>query len=107
MPYFYIPSRRIRREFLSLLVCFVIAIGLNVYAIIHYESPLSELWTSILYVLMATAVLYAVWVLLRLLVYGFLCLIGKQPKNRHRHQYIIHRHQRGYRSHNSHHSHQS
>ena len=72
MPYFYLPSRRIRKESISLLVCFVIAVGLNVYAIIHYGAPLSELWTSILYVLEATAVLYAVWILLRLLIYGFL-----------------------------------
>ena len=106
MPYFYLPSRRIRKESLSLLVCFVIAVGLNVYAIIHYEAPLSELWTSILYVLMATVVFYAVWILLRLLIYGFLCLIGKQPKNKHRHHYIIHRHQRGH-SHHSHSSHSS
>ena len=76
MPYFYIPSRRIRTELLSLLICFMIAVGLNVYAIIHYNSPLSELWTSILYVLMATAVLYAVWIVLRLLVFGIAHLFG-------------------------------
>lgn len=99
MPYFYLPSRRIRKESLSLLVCFLIAVGLNVYAIIHYDAPFSELWTSMLYVLEATFVLYAVWVVLRLLVYGFLCLIGRKPKSKQRHQYIIHRHQRGYRSH--------
>ena len=51
MPYYYIPTRRIRTESLSLLVCFVIAILLNVYAIIKYDAPFSELWTSILYVL--------------------------------------------------------
>lgn len=87
MPYFYIPSRRIRTELLSLLVCFMIAVGLNVYAIIHYNSPLSELWTSILYVLMATAVLYAVWIVLRLLVFGIARLFGYKPKRRHRYHY--------------------
>ena len=87
MPYFYIPSRRIRTELLSLLVCFMIAVGLNVYAIIHYNSPLSELWTSILYVLMATAVLYAVWIVLRLLVFGIARLFGYKPKRSHRYHY--------------------
>ena len=87
MPYFYIPSRRIRTELLSLLVCFMIAVGLNVYAIIHYNSPLSELWTSILYVLMATAVLYAVWIVLRLLVFGIARLFGYKPKRIHRYHY--------------------
>ena len=66
----YISHHRIRVELVSLAVCFLIATGLNIYAIIHYKSPFSELWTSILYVLMATAFFYAVWTLLRLLVYG-------------------------------------
>ena len=70
MPNIYISHRRIRAELVSLAVCFLIATGLNIYAIIHYKSPFSELWTSILYVLMATAFFYAVWTLLRLLVYG-------------------------------------
>lgn len=70
MPKIYISHHRIRVELVSLAVCFLIATGLNIYAIIHYKSPFSELWTSILYVLMATAFFYAVWTLLRLLVYG-------------------------------------
>lgn len=70
MPNIYISHHRIRVELVSLAVCFLIATGLNIYAIIHYKSPFSELWTSILYVLMATAFFYAVWTLLRLLVYG-------------------------------------
>ena len=103
MPYFYLPSHRIRKEFLSLLVCFLIAVGFNVYAIIHYDAPLSELWTSILYVLEATAVLYVVWIVLRLLVYLFLCLIGRRPKSDDHLPFILHRHQRGYRRHHSRH----
>ena len=70
MPNIYISHHRIRVELVSLAVCFLIATGLNIYAIIHYKSPFSELWTSILYVLMATAFFYAVWTLLRMLVYG-------------------------------------
>ena len=89
MPYFYIPSRRIRTELLSLLVCFMIAVGLNVYAIIHYGSPISELWTSILYVLEATVVLYGVWIVLRLLFFGIARLFGYKPKRRPHHH---HRH---------------
>lgn len=69
MPNIYISHHRIRVELVSLAVCFLIATGLNIYAIIHYKSPFSELWTSILYVLMATAFFYAVWTLLRLIVY--------------------------------------
>lgn len=87
MPYIHIPSRRIRIELLSLLVCFVIAMGLNVYAILHYDAPLKELWTSILYVLMATAVFYGVWVVVRLIVYGVARLFGYKPKKHHHHRH--------------------
>jgi hypothetical protein len=81
MPNIYISHHRIRVELVSLAVCFLIATGLNIYAIIHYGSPLSELWTSILYVLEATAVLYAVWVVVRLLCYGVARLFGYRPKS--------------------------
>lgn len=92
MPYFYIPSHRIRTELISLLVCFLIAVGLNVYAIIHYNGELSELWTSLLYVLEATAVLYAVWIVLRLIVFGIARLFGWKPKPRHHHHHHHHHH---------------
>ena len=39
MPYIYISSTRIHKECVSLLICFLIAIGFNVYAIIHYDTP--------------------------------------------------------------------
>ena len=77
MPNIYISHHRIRVELVSLAVCFLIATGLNIYAIIHYKSPFSELWTSILYVLMATAFFYAVWTLLRLIVYGINRIVRK------------------------------
>ena len=101
MPYFYISSSRIRTELLSLLVCFLIAIGLNVYAIVHYGSPLSELWTSILYVLMATLVLYAIWIVLRLLFFGIARLFGWKPK-RHSHRSRSTQHHHNYHHHSYH-----
>jgi len=87
MPTIHIPPHRLRTELISLLVCFLIANALNVYAIIHYETSAWELLTSILYVLMATGVLYVVWVVLRQLWYGFLCLIGRKPKPKDRSRY--------------------
>ncbi len=66
----FISYRSIRREALWLCLSFVIAFGLNVYAILHYATPWSELWSSLLYVLEATAVVYLVLALVRLLVFG-------------------------------------
>ena len=84
MPTIHIPEQRLRTELLALFVCFLIANALNVFAIIHYEAPAIELLSSILYVLMATGVLYVVWVIIRLLVYGFLRLIGRRPRHSNR-----------------------
>ena len=72
-----IPARRVRTEMVTLLVCFLIAMALNVLAIILYKSPVSELWTSILYVLGATAFLYAFWTALRLVAYGVKRLVKR------------------------------
>lgn len=66
----HISGHRIWTELRIMLVCFLVSVCLNVYAIIYYKGSWSELFTSILYVLMATAVLYALWTLLRLIVYG-------------------------------------
>ena len=84
MPHFYIPTHRILKELLTLFVCFFIATGLNIYAIIHYEAPFSELWTSLLYVLMATFVLYLVWTLIRLLYFGIRRLFGFPRRSKSR-----------------------
>lgn len=81
MPDIYISHHRIRVELITLAVCFLIATGLNIYAIIHYKAPFSELWTSILYVLMATAFIYAVWTILRLAVYGIKKIINRKSLN--------------------------
>lgn len=64
-----ITARRQKAELLSLLVCFVIAFGLNVYAIIAYDGKWSELFWSLGFVATTTGVLYAVWTLLRLAVW--------------------------------------
>lgn len=90
MPHIYIPTHRILHELLALFACFLIATGLNIYAIIHYEAPVSELWTSLLYVLMATVVLYLVWTLIRLLCFGLFRLFGL-PRRRKSRRLSVHR----------------
>lgn len=76
-PGIFITYRRLRTEVLWLALSLVVACGLNVYAIIHYGAPWTELLTSVLYVLMATAVVYLILLLLRLIVWGLRRLIVK------------------------------
>ncbi|MDR0895710.1 MAG: hypothetical protein LBN06_10505 [Prevotellaceae bacterium] len=64
-----ITARQKKIELITLLMCFVVANLCNLYAIIEYGTPFSELITSIFYVLIFTVVLYVVWTAVRLLFY--------------------------------------
>lgn len=64
-----ISPKRQKSELKALLVCFIIAFALNVGAIICYKAPATEMITSIFYVITFAVVLYAAWVIVRLIVY--------------------------------------
>jgi len=63
-----ISASRKKFELWSMLACFIIAVLVNVYAIIKYSSPFKEIVTSIFYVLLFAIFLYIVWVLIRLII---------------------------------------
>lgn len=63
-----ISSRRVRIEAWSLAVCFLIAVGLNIYAIIDYEGEWTETLTSLPYVVSFAIAIYMAWTMLRLVV---------------------------------------
>ena len=65
-----ITARRKKIELLTLLACFIIGNLANLYAIISYETPFSEMLTSFFYVLAFSGVLYVFWTILRILFYG-------------------------------------
>ena len=73
-----ITARRKKTELLTLLVCFVIGNLANLYAIVSYETPFSEMLTSIFYVLVFSCVLYVFWTILRILFYGIRSLFLKK-----------------------------
>ncbi|PWD98656.1 hypothetical protein [Marinilabilia rubra] len=59
-----ITPRQLRREFFIWLLCFIGAIGLNIYSIINYNTSWSELYTHIGYVFAFSIVIYVIlWVL--------------------------------------------
>lgn len=74
-----VSRHRQKVELLSLLVCFVIAFALNVYAIIAYDGKWSELFWSLGFVVATTAFLYAVWIIVRL-IFHFVRLVLKRKK---------------------------
>lgn len=73
-----ITARRKKMELLTLLVCFVISNLANLYAIITFKTPFSEMLTSIFYVLAFSCVLYVFWTGLRILFYGIRNLFLKK-----------------------------
>ena len=65
-----ITPRQIRREFFFLIVAFVVANLMNVFAIIGYDSYWKELYTSIPILLLLSLVLYFLMGLIRLIYYA-------------------------------------
>ncbi len=76
-----ITARRKKKELITLLVCFFLANIANLYAIIAYHTPVSELITSIFYVIIFAIALYIFWCLVRLLGYGLRILFSKKEQN--------------------------
>ena len=73
-----LTARRKKIEIITLLVCFVLANLVNLYAIITYHRSMMEMITSIFYIIIFAFVLDAAWALLRLLFYGVKALFTKK-----------------------------
>ncbi|MGN0202800.1 MAG: hypothetical protein ACI399_07860 [Candidatus Cryptobacteroides sp.] len=68
-----ITSRHIRRELWYLLASFAAAFGMNIYAIVRYARPATELFSMIGYVIVTALVIY----LLLLPVRWIICLVRR------------------------------
>ena len=72
-----IKGRAIRTELIVAAACLLAAFSLNVYAVIHYSRPLTELAGSLGYVVVVAAALYPLYsangapALARFIYYGF------------------------------------
>ena len=75
-----ITAKQIRRELILLLVCFVIAEGVNIFSMIKYETPWTEFFTQIGFVLIITAALYIILIAVRVLIWLVKLIIDKCRK---------------------------
>jgi hypothetical protein len=73
-----IKSYTIKREFVILLVCFLFAFLLNVFAINKFGTPWGELFTQIGYVIVITITVYVLLMLLRLIVWLIMSLFRRR-----------------------------
>lgn len=65
-----ITPGRIRKELLFFLLSFIIAFGMNIYAIINYDTEWKEIVTAIPQLILLSFVLYFLIMILRLLYRG-------------------------------------
>ncbi|MDX9748156.1 MAG: hypothetical protein RBT57_06610 [Paludibacter sp.] len=72
-----ITPKQQKRELRTFLICLLIAFISNVYAIIKYQSPATELYSSLHYVLLFSIFLYVAWALIRFIA-GFITGILKK-----------------------------
>lgn len=75
-----LTARRKRTELITFLICFILANLVNLYSIITYNTPLSEMITSIFYVLIFSVALYVLWSLLRILFWGVKSLFVRKKR---------------------------
>ncbi len=75
-----ITGQRKTIEILTLIVCFIIACIVNIYAIVKFNTPWSELFTSMGYVLLFTVGLYVAWSIIRFVYYFIKKLFSKKKR---------------------------
>lgn len=72
-----ITGKKLRNELFIILGCFVAACLVNVYAIIHYSRPVSELFTQIGYVAVTAVLIFAVLTVVRVVVWLVLAVVRR------------------------------
>lgn len=75
-----ITGRQIKRELILLLICFIVAEGVNIFSMIKYGTPWTEFFTQIGFVLIIMAALYIILVAVRVLVWLVKLIIDKCRK---------------------------
>ncbi|OJV36256.1 MAG: hypothetical protein BGO29_03620 [Bacteroidales bacterium 36-12] len=72
-----ITAKRIKIELYTLLIAFVIANGVNLYAIIKFQTKFVEIITQIGYVLLFTLGIYVLWTIVRLIYWSIKRILKK------------------------------
>lgn len=64
-----IKGKRIKKEFIILLISVLLAFGINIYSIITYQTRWVELWTYLPTVILLGIMIYFLLAAVRFLVY--------------------------------------
>ncbi len=66
-----IKGKRLKKELYILLGCFIVALALNIYSIIKYDTDWSELTSQIHIVVIVALSMWILIIIFRLLFWGF------------------------------------
>lgn len=77
---YLITAQRQKKELIILLYCFILALLLNIAAILIYGSPWIEVISQMGYVVLVGLVIYAVLLLLRLVIFFVKSLFSRRKK---------------------------
>lgn len=77
-----IPKARIKKELITLLICFLIGFVANAGAIAFYKTNFNELFTSLHYVLLFSFFIYFLWSLIRVIFFSIKYLFLTKKKKR-------------------------
>lgn len=72
-----ISKQRIRKELITLLICFIIAFLTNVIAVAVYKTPWYEIFSQIGYVVVIAVALYLILFAIRGAIHLFRRVLGK------------------------------
>lgn len=64
-----IKGKKIKQEFIILLICVLLAFGINIYSIISYQTSWIELWNYLPTVILLGIMIYLILAALRSLIY--------------------------------------
>lgn len=72
-----ITAEQKKREIIMALSCFVVMFLLNIYCVIRYACPWTEIFTQLGFVVVFSVGLYVLTVIVRVLVKTFASLLGR------------------------------
>jgi hypothetical protein len=76
-----ITAKAKKKELLIFTACLIVALILNIYAIITISNKWTEIYTSLHYVFIVALTIYVFISVIRLIIYGLTQLIHRYKKN--------------------------
>lgn len=105
MPYIYIPSPRLRKEIIYLIVITLLALIGAVYLYVHFKCEPIEGIALFIFAIGGAVIAYAAWCFLRYVMIKLLYEMGYMRTSKEHRIHVIHRPSNDHHSSHHHHHH--